>query len=126
HGDKDRDPRRDRLLHDLVTRAPTHGEDGRRQRQLAVEEGPAGDLVDRVVAADVLAQGHELATGREETGRVQTAGRVEYALPAAQLLREGRQHRGLDARAVRQRRVIVRERLHRRRAADTAGGAREE
>ena len=55
---------------------------------------------------------------------METAGHVEHPLPAAQLLREGRQHRGLDARAARERRVIVRERLHRRGAADAAGRAR--
>src|SRR5207237_9654897 len=94
--------------------------------QPAVEERAPRDLVDRVVPADVLAQGHELATGREETGGVQTAGRVEHALAAAQLLREGWQHRGLDAGTIRKRCVVVRERLHRRRAADAAGRAREE
>src|SRR6185503_5152462 len=61
-----------------------------------------------------------------ETRGVKAAGRVEDALPAAQLLRQRRQRRGLDARAVRERRVIVRERLDRRRAAHTAGGGREE
>ena len=54
------------------------------------------------------------------------AGRVEHALTAAQLLRQRRQRRGLDARPARERRVVVRQRLDRRRAAYAARGGREE
>jgi hypothetical protein len=78
------------------------------------------------VPADVLAQGHELAVGREEAGGVEATGRVEHALTTAQLLRQRGQHRGLHPRAVRKRGVIVRERLHGRGAAHPAGRARHE
>src|SRR5439155_15635326 len=64
--------------------------------------------------------------GREETRGMQTTGRLENTLAAAKLVRERRQHHGFDARTIRERCVIMRERLDRCRAADAAGGAREE
>ena len=47
-------------------------------------EGPADDLVHRVVAADVLAHAQQLAGSGEETCRVQAAGCVEGRLRLAQ------------------------------------------
>ena len=47
---------------------------------MAGEQPGAGDLVDGVVAADVLADDEHLAVSRGETGRVHTAGAVEQRL----------------------------------------------
>ena len=50
----------------------------------------ADELVERVVAADVLADGDELARGREQAGRVEAAGLVEGALGGAKQVRAAR------------------------------------
>ena len=56
--------------------------------------GPADDLVDRVVPADVLAHDQQLALGGEQAGRVQPAGAVEHLLVRPQRLRHPGEHAG--------------------------------
>ena len=56
------------------------------ERRRAGEHAVADDLVERVVAADVLAHERQLAVGREQPGRVQPAGALERPLRGAQAL----------------------------------------
>ena len=51
----DRDPGRQRLLHDLEGCASADHEYAPVERQVTVEEGTADDLVHRIVASDILA-----------------------------------------------------------------------
>src|SRR2546430_5256685 len=53
---EDRDARRDRLLHDLISSAAAHRQHRPLERQPAIEQGAPNDLVDRVMPADVLAK----------------------------------------------------------------------
>ncbi len=60
------------------------------QRELAREQPPADELVERVVAADVLAQDDEPAAGVEQAGRVEAARLLEHLLRLPEPLRAGR------------------------------------
>jgi hypothetical protein len=63
------------------------------QRQPPLAHAVPDDLVDRVVPADVLAQGDQLAVHREQPGRVQSAGLVEHLLGRAQPVGQREQRR---------------------------------
>ena len=92
-----------------------------RERQQTLAERPADDLVDRVVAADVLAQAQQLAVRREEPGRVEAAGRPRTrpaphaAAPAARPRARPATRRSLSIA-----RRLDRDRLERPLAADPA------
>src|SRR6266571_3259346 len=96
HGCEDRDARPDRLLHDLVAGPTAHDQDRIAQRQPRIQEGPADDLVDRIVAADVLAEVDELATRREQAGGVETSGPLEHSLARAEAIDEAGEDRAVD------------------------------
>ena len=72
---------------------------------LSCSSGPADDLVDGVVATDVLAHDQHAALRVEQCGAVQAAGAGEHLLLGAQLLRHRGQDVGLDRRGVVARRV---------------------
>ena len=86
----------------------------------------ADDLVERVVAADVLAHAEQLAVGREEPGRVQAAGHLERRLRRAQPVRERRDEPAATRRSLSDRGRLDRDRLERALAADAARGRRVE
>ena len=86
-----RDTGDDRLLDDLEAEPAGNREDRLRQRQPAGAERPAGQLVDCVVAADVLARGEQRPPAVEEGGAVQAAGRREQGLGRAQPLGQRRE-----------------------------------
>src|SRR5216684_7218684 len=88
HGGQQWNARPDRLLDDLVSGPPAHDQQHSRGGQAAVEEQPSDHLVDRVVAADVLAQCDDLAIRIEQAGCVKTAGAFEHALAGAELVDE--------------------------------------
>ena len=56
------------------------------------EDLRADELVERVVPADVLAQGEQLAARREEARGVEAAGLVERPLGGAEEVRQGQDH----------------------------------
>ena len=60
------------------------------ERQRPGQDLRADELVERVVASDVLADRDQLATRAEQAGRVQAAGLVEGALGGAQQVRAAR------------------------------------
>jgi hypothetical protein len=70
------------------------------KRQLAREEGGADQLVDRVVAADIFAEKHEIALGVEECGSVKAAGAIEDGLLATEDFREAMDDGGIDDRRI--------------------------
>src|SRR5260370_6578157 len=72
--------RPNRLLDDLVARAPAYDQQHCGGGQAAVGEAPAGHLFERVVPADVLAQGERFAIRIRQAGAVETAGAFEHAL----------------------------------------------
>src|SRR5438105_7144444 len=125
-GHQHRDARRDRLLDDLVTGAAADCQDRVAQRQPALEQRAAHHLVDRAVPADVLAQQLEAAGPVEEAGGVEAARAVENRLALAQLLRQGREDRRLDHRAVRKGGEVEGQAFDGGRAADAAGRAAQE
>ena len=54
------------------------------QRNAAVFDGPADELVDGVVPPDVLAHGEQLPGAGEQSGRVQAPGGLEHLLRGPQ------------------------------------------
>ena len=96
------------------------------ERQEPGERGRADQLVEGVVAADVLADGHERARRVEQPGRVQAAGLFEHRLAGAETLREcgddGCRHPGPG----RQRSASDRHVVQRGLATNSAGGGRHE
>ena len=114
------------LLHELEREAPAHAEHVTGEREPAVEQRPADDLVHRVVAPDVLPDEHELARGREQAGRVQAAGALERRLDelVGEADEESRGTRGPAARVEHGR--ADGDLLERALAADAARGARVE
>ena len=95
-GDEDRGARAGRLLHELEREAPAHAQHVTCEREPAVEQRPADDLVHRVVAPDVLPDDDELARGREQAGGVQAAGALERRLD--ELVGEADEEIAWDAR----------------------------
>ncbi len=87
-----------RLLHQLERQPAAHAQDPFPQRQHPVEQGPADDLVHRVVAPDVLAGEQQLPGGVEQPGGVQTPRPLER-----RLLQAGRK---LDDQVAGQRRAV--------------------
>ena len=86
------DPGHDGFLGEFETGASRYEEHGAVEREAAVQYGPADDLVDGVVAADVLADHqHRAGLAVEERGGVQPAGAVERGLRRAQDIGETRQ-----------------------------------
>ncbi len=83
---------------------------------------PADDLVEGVVAADVLADDDQRPVGVEEAGCVQAAGGGEGGLRGAQAVRELGDDARLDAQLALTRRRLDGDRLERALAADPAGG----
>src|SRR5690606_2722385 len=77
-----------RLLHQLEARAAADDDAEARERQRVRHQAVADQLVERVVAADVLADEGDLAGGVEETRRVQAAGSVENVLLRAECVRQ--------------------------------------
>ena len=73
-----------RLLHELEREPSADAEHLPRERQHALDEGPADDLVHGVVPADVLPDAPELAVRGEEAGRMEAAGQVEGRLRGPQ------------------------------------------
>src|SRR5262249_37497512 len=95
-------------------------------RESQAEQGRADDLVDRVVAPDVLAKHVERAVEREEPGGVQPSRRGEDLLASEQAPGQRGESRGVDARpAVLGRPRAGRQGLDARLAARSARGARE-
>ena len=84
------------------------------------------ELVERVVPADVLAHGHEVTVGREQPGRVETAGRVEDRLRGAQPLGQRGHHRLPDRRPVGHRLAVLLDLVERRLAAQATTGVGDE
>ena len=80
-------PAVDGLLDQLEAGPPRDDEAGLGDR-LAGQEPGAGDLVDGVVATDVLAHDEQLAVGRRQPGRVHAAGAGEDLLALAQQVGE--------------------------------------
>ena len=76
------------LLHELEREPPTDAEEELAEREQALEERPADDLVERVVPADVLPRAQELTTQCEEPRRVQAASRRKRSLSVEQPLRQ--------------------------------------
>src|SRR5579862_2879343 len=109
------------FLHELEREPATHAEHMLRERQEVLPERPADDLVQRVVAADVLARAQELAARGEEPRRVQSARDREAGLRLAQTVGEPGDERERHAEL----RVDAR-RLERALAADAARRRREE
>src|SRR5260370_11424970 len=72
--------RPNRLLDDLVARAPAYDQQHCGGGQAALEEQPSDHLVDRVVPADVLAQCHDFAIRIGQARRLETAGAVQHPL----------------------------------------------
>src|SRR5260370_21283672 len=87
------DARPDRLLDDLVARAPAYDQQHCGGGQAAVEEQPSDHLVDRVVPADVLAQCDHFAIRTEQAGGAETAAAFEPPPAPAQRVHECRQLR---------------------------------
>src|SRR5882724_11556245 len=79
-GGEDGDAGEDGFLGQFEGGAAGDHEDGGGQREAGGAEGPADDLVHRVVAADVFAGAEQGAVRGEEAGGVQAAGAVEYLL----------------------------------------------
>ena len=86
----DRDPGDGGLLDDLEADPARDHQDPLVERHRAGEDLRADQLVDGVVATDVLAQREQLALGREQPGRVQPTGLIERALSGAQQVRAAR------------------------------------
>jgi len=70
------------------------------ERQLALAQCPARDLVYRVVPADVFAQHEQFAVAGEQAGRVQAAGAGEHPLRLAQTAGERGEHGRGDRRVI--------------------------
>ena len=85
------------LLDELEREAAADAEERARERQQPVEERAADDLVERVVAADVLATQSSSPVGGEEPGGVQPAGRLECRLRVAEPVGELDDQRGRHA-----------------------------
>src|SRR5207237_9980375 len=124
--DQDRAAGDGRLLDELEREAPADAEDRVGERQPVLEEGPADDLVHRVVAAHVLPQAEELAVRVEEAGRMEPARDREGGLGFAQPVGQAREEleAGLEPAVGAGR--VDRDRLERALAADAARGARVE
>ena len=119
------DPGHRRLLHELERRPARHLQDGPPQRQPALAQRPAHDLVHGVVPAHVLAQAQQLAGGGEQSRRVHPARLAEQSLVVEESLGERQQHLGVDERFDRLGREVGRaphlvDRVH---AAHPAGAA---
>ena len=82
---KDRRAEHDRFLHELVADPARHGDDVIGGGEPFLER-PADQLVERVVAPDVLARGDERAGGREQARGVKPTGVGEHRLRRAQLV----------------------------------------
>ncbi len=67
-------------------------------RKAVVEVEPPDDLVDRVVAADVLAHDGRLTVGGEGRRRVHAPGEVEQLLAGADPVGDRQQHPGVEGR----------------------------
>src|SRR4051812_29632079 len=86
-GTDDGDPGHGRLLDDLEADAPRHHEHEPVQPPRADQHLRADELVERVVAAHVLADRDQLARWREESGGVEAARLVEGTLRCSQQTR---------------------------------------
>ena len=111
-----------RLLDELEGEAAADAENRARERQQPVEKGAADHLVQRVVAADVLADAQQLALGGEEPGRVQPARCLEGRLCLAEPVGKLDDQRRLDPQVALHPRRLDRDGLERALAADTARG----
>jgi alpha-1,2-mannosyltransferase len=99
-GGEQRYPGQHRLLHQFERRPAADQQRVPGQRKPAREQRPPDHLVDRVVPADVLADGDQL-TGRGEQPRgVQPAGTGEHPLRLTQPVRQRRQDRGGEPRLI--------------------------
>jgi hypothetical protein len=89
---------------------------------LAGEQPVPDELVEGIVAADVLAQHHEGSRRVEQARCMEPAGRPEDGLALAQPAGQGEQQLRVHHGAVRDRRAAHPELVERRLAADPAGG----
>ena len=96
------------------------------ERQPPRQHLAADELVERVVAADILAQLEELAIGGEQPGRVEPPGRLEHRLGRAQTVRQRQDHLARHHRPRRQRVTADRDLVERCLAADPARRRRDE
>ncbi len=98
---EDRDAGHRRLLHKLEAGPPRDLQHRTAQRETALLQRPADDLVDRVMASDVFPQ-HEQLAGPciEQACGVQTAGLVEGVLMGAQRVRKRHEGGGIHGRRV--------------------------
>ena len=96
------------------------------ERQGVREELRSDELVEGVVATDVLADDHELADRREERGGVEAAGLVECALCRTKHVGECQHHGPCHDRPLGQRVAADRHLVDRRLATDPARGGRNE
>ncbi len=115
-----------RLLHQLEREPPADAEHRSREWQEPLAEGPAQDLVHRVVAADVLAGAEQLTAGGEEPGRVEAPGEREGRLSRAEQARQRRDDLERHGEVAVDPGRVHRDRLERALPADTAGGRRVE
>jgi ATP-dependent Clp protease protease subunit len=118
HADEDRSPGDRRLLDQLERQAAAHAQHARVQRQVAVEQHAPDDLVQRVVAPDVLAHRQRRAVRVEQARGVQAAGAGELRLHEA--IGQRRQQRARDHRARGQARRVHRDLVDRALAAHAA------
>ena len=115
-----------RLLDELEARPARDQDDPPVERQRAGQRLAPDQLVERVVAADVLAQGEQPAVGVEQARGVEPAGGLEHGLRLAQPVRQRHEDRGRDDRASRDRRAADLDLVERRLAADPARGRGDE
>src|SRR5204863_5248978 len=105
---------------------PAHAEDHLGQREPALEERPADDLVHRVVAAHVLAEAQKITVGGEEAGRMEPAGHGERGLGSTEPLGKVSEERERSLETALELRGLHCDGVERALAAHPAGGARVE
>src|SRR5918993_9525 len=122
HRDEHRAAYDRRLLDELEREAAADAENRTGQRQQPVEERPAHDLVERVVAPHVLANAEQVASRGEEPARVQPARGLERRLRRTEPVRQRRHENRRDAQVALDPRRLHGHGLERALPADAAGG----
>ena len=74
NGSDDRNPGRERFLHDLERRASTHDHDMILERQEIIEERTSDCFIDGIVAANVFPQDNQVAVEIKDCRRMDATG----------------------------------------------------